>query len=549
MNKTPPESKLRLQRKGSDGAVKRYKVSNTSLPGVGVIESGTSSLPHGLPKGIVKAGSPGGTPEAMRKSLKNIASSDRESSTGSTQSIDIEVGAGKNHLNQLKSSTSVGSLRKPGSGFGFGVRTPSHTPQATPTMERSQISHSLDAPSDDQSAGTKALEQTNHVGVERKSTFSGGACSKLGRFVGRGNSNSSHITHPSQPTVTPHNSQPSVTPHNSQPTSTENPQLSDSMSSLESSDIKILESAEVGSQGSEIIPDTEPLKPGLELPDSLAVSSGIISPPAGFKSLVKDSSSDGEHAARYGPRISPEGMSHEEATSPRNVSRDVTKEPSELVEDLNRKNQEMTEVSEPVVVSDEPKMETRTAIVYSDAKKKALANKLGFSQPETGQSETLESPQLLQKRDQSSLTSEVTATSIHIRKPSEEDSTETSEDTTHVSRFKKSAFSSSPSKQRARSVSPKASRRIRLMPGHTFVPVKFGQAPFEIGRSGSSDDMINNMSSRSPLKSSLRTGGRKSSSSSVESNSSSPARIKVTISPRSSQVCLSCTSRKSACGV
>jgi len=77
---------------------------------------------------------------------------------------------------------------------------------------------------------------------------------------------------------------------------------------------------------------------------------------------------------RFGRRISPEGMSHDDATSPR----DLSQEKSELNE-LNRKNEDL-------------KINSNSTKSSSNKRTKKL------SQPETGQTESsLESPQLQQK--------------------------------------------------------------------------------------------------------------------------------------------------------
>ena len=527
----------------------------TSLPGAGDIEPGSSSsLPRHLPRGVTKNGSGLSTPEAQRKHpAMDKHSSEQELASGSDNSASSaanEGGTVRSPPTQGGVGSSlkkpIGGLRKPGGGFGFGVRTPNLTSgsQATPTTtdERGVA----DRASLSQSGGAKEISSTKHEGdteqksgsqtaVARSATFSGAGGSKLSRFAGRSKLIPNHTPLTSQ--STPHPSQ--HTPHLSQPNNTEPPQPSGSTSSVDSSDIQIVNSEKIDSQSSKVI--DEHVKPDrLEIPNSQSSTSEIISPPAGFKSIVKD---DGTHP-RYGRRISPEGMSHEEATSPRDVTGDVTKESTENVEDLNRKNEEITEITEPVVVQDEQLTGGDPNIVAPNPGTKTgnatRTNKLGFNQPETGQSEALDSPHLLQKQGQrSTAKAELgSSMSILVRKPSDEDrrgfsQSEVSNPIARVSRFAELPRSTSQAKQRARSLSPKASHRIQPSRGHTFVPVHHEPATVF----GSSEDVIPTGGGPSPLKSSMRNRGRKSSSSSVDSSSSSsPSRAKVTISPRSSQV-------------
>ena len=499
------ESKLRLQRKGSDGAVKKHRVVHTitNVPGVGVIEPGMSSHPH---TAHAKSGSGLLTPEAVRKQKTELESS--SGSEHSTVSGTNEGGAGKATPGLKKPS---GGLKKPGGGFGFGPRSPKQT-----TSSSEEVGVAQDNKLANGGPEVKSPTPQKAANVERKSSFS-----KLSRFAAQ--SKLSHTPRASHPTQASHPSQASHTSHPAH-ASHLTQQPGGSNSSLDSTDIKLAVSAKLDSESTKVTTEQEELvKPAkLEIPETQSSAhsstSELVSPPAEFKLTTNDETEESSTHPRFGRRISPEGMSHDDATSPRDLG-DVTKETAaEEVKGLNRKNEELSETTliKEVGVASTTGATTRT-------KKQ--------SQPETGQTE---SPMLSQKQGQSS--------PLPVGgnpPPAVADDNRGLSQSERKSRVGEQELLRSPShnKQRARSLSPKMSRRI--IP--TRVPVNFNNSgsAFEADRSGSSEDVVHSKG-RSPLKSSLRGAGSKrhpSTSSSDSASSSSPSRVKVVISPRSSQVC------------
>lgn len=465
------ESKLRLTRNGSDGATKRHKISPsiTNVPGVGVIEAGTHSS-HTPTKNRLP------TPEMNRKQRTELdLSSSSEHTTTEGRS-----------LPGLKKPS--GGLRKPSGGFGFGGK------QTTPTSNDATPPNDGTAPSEGASAKRTAT-------VEKKPSFS-----KLSRFGVQ-----NKLTPPT------HSSHPSHITHITQA-------AGGSTSSLDSTDIKLAVSSKLDSET--LKGNSEPEKPAqLEIPESTQSStqsstSDLVSPPPGteFKLITNNETKDSH--PRYGRRISPEGMSHEEATSPH----DITTSTKETSEDLNRKNKEKSD-SELIekTVQDDTKMSN------SKASKK-------LSLPETGQSESLESPLLAQKQGQRSI-----PPVKHSVPPTKNEDRGFTQSEVRTGRQEEMTSITS-KQQRARSLSPKSSHRIIQS---SRIAVNFdgsNSSVFDANRSGSSED-IQRVNERSPLKSSLRGGvtrgvvnKRTSSSSSGDSASSSPSRPKVVISPRSSQV-------------
>ncbi len=475
------ESKLRLTRKGSDGAVKRHKVTQsiTSVPGVGVIETGTrphitTTTTSGLP-----------TPElAHKKATELESSSDSQNSiTSSSEVVRAPLGLKRPGGTGLKKPSS--GIEKPSNGFSGSMVKP-HPPPTT----------NGEAGSDNSIVSIEGAPKKVAT-VEKKPSFS-----KLTRF---GVPNK--LTRPSQNTQTTPTTQatPTVqaTPTSQAtptPQTTPTPQApGDSNSSLDStqSDIKIASSTKIDAENT-----TE--------------SEKLTSSRLQFKMAPKKETKDSH--PRYGRRISPEGMSHDESTA---STHDLKNPSNEFSDDLNRKNEEMTEKSDSE--RNAKKVDTKTV------KKLSL--------PETGQSESLESPLLTQK--QASHAPSITMTTSHApnntmatsHAPSEADNRGLTQSETNETRISRLEEPSSSAKQRARSLSPKSSNRIVPL----RVAVNFdgsNSSVFDSTRSESSEDLPSG-NGRSPLKSSLRGPKRTSSSSSGES---SPARPKVVISPRSSQV-------------
>ncbi len=428
---------------------------------MGVIET-TTHTP-------TKTGLP--TPEMNRKQRTELdLSSSNEQSSPSTSSPGLKKPSG--------------GLRKPtaGGGFGFGAK------QATPTSNETTPTSDVTTPSDGAAAKRTAT-------VEKKPSFS-----KLSRFGVQNKlippSQASHLTHSSHITQA----------------------AGGSNSSIDSTDIKLAVSSKLDAETSNV--NSEPEKPAqLEIPESTQSStqsstSDLVSPPPGsdFKLIANNETKDSH--PRYGRRISPEGMSHEEATSPH----DITNSANETSENLNRKNKEK---------SDPELIENTVKVIDANVANSKASKKLSL--PETGQSESLESPLLTQKQGRRSIPS--------VKQPLPPTKNENrgftqSEATTRTGRQEETT-SMTFKQQRARSLSPKSSHRI--IPS-SRIAVNFDGTNFD--RSGSSEH-LQRLNERSPLKSSLRGGvvsKRTSSSSSGDSTSSSPSRPKVVISPRSSQV-------------
>ena len=533
-------SKLKLQRKASDGAVKRHLVvpstSKSSIPGH-AIQSGTSSLPRHLPKGSLSPRQPGkgmGFPhEDQESKTAEVSTSNSEGkperklerkpdektggkSEGAKQAPPAKD-AGGEKSGPLKAEGSgfglkkpSGGLKKPGASLLSGVRTPnlpSSGPQSSSTTSSQGEPERGHTPQGEEgvaggspSTGKKLMQpKASTGGMKQPSTLE----SRLKRAT---SPSAKHKLHRIDPAGTGHApSRPS--PSESKDSHTllngggaVEAGLNSSSSSLDSE----LHGGTPTSQGGVLgqpalaektvapksVEKAEPEKP-LEKPPAVNKDSGdVVAPPTDVKTTptdVKEESGKEGHL-RFGRRISPEGMSHEEISSPKGEA------PAE--EDKPRP-QTPPSKEDPLVSSGDTDSTTST-----EKELVAVGDGMGGD--------------------------------------------------SHQSRYQ-DAESAEPSLgrgQRARSLSPKSPNRL-LPKGMTRVRDLENGGP-GLTRTASSESTSSEGGSggtpslsRKPLKSSLRqkrggSGGpksRHSSSSSLEGIiSPSGPRPKVTISPRSSQV-------------
>lgn len=588
-----PDSQLKLQRKGSDGAVKKHRVNlgggggggHSPSAGHSPIESGSSSLPRSLPKGILSGGSGLPAPGIGAHHELSTKTTELESSGSSTTSHYSAEGGQPNKqqaaattnikkVPSLKKPNSTSALRAPSSGKSALIKPSESHIQVTPAAKEEERESSPSASTATNAAphpsklAAPLKKMTSASSLPMPSSISGSPLSKpkLSRLAGPA-STSKLLSLKQHPHVTSLSSSAVAT--------------SGSTSSLDSCNSDVikevgvspkLDAGEVGTKveseldkSSDISVEREldptPTRPppntlGINKDDSPSKEADILSPPAEFKSLEKATPPRGTR------RISPEGMSQEDSntrpdeTSPKS-SGDDAQSPmkqegsnlpvSESVE-RNLKNERESAGDSPSLViprsqeegeslpSDE-KSNKVTSPLASDSRHMMSGMKIGnepgsrmedqklkskgFSQPETGQP-AMDSPLLVQKR------------TADAKGPASLD-----DDTSQhrLSREIDLRSHDHGSKPRARSLSPKSSHRVDMSTsGHAYLPPHM--IPHAHGmdfmRTASNDLMGG---ARKPLKSSLRhsnssTGmGRNSSSSSLEG-----IKGKVTISPRSSQV-------------
>ena len=398
---------------------------------------------------------------------------------------------------------------------------------------------------------------------------------------------------------------------------------SSSLESFASSDIKLADSSSIDeaavSLSAKAILDSKYTTPeknilppsSLEISQSAASStSDLLSPPSGFKedlsaagsrdsldkshdSLVEshDKEASQDHL-RYGRRISPEGMSHEEVKDSEDSSKkavernfkneqemEKSKERNMIIGDLDSHSKPRSDDTPTSTAStgdsdshsntengnqtgkDEPEAlvppSAATATSQNVSSKSDIST--AISQPETGQRYTMEN--MAQFKKPISVTEPVEdggkggKSSIVTSPPppptKAEDSHERSRlietypQGSHSSRIAQT--STDKPKLRARSLSPQRMHRVkpktRVHVAQTQAPTRgllgSKRAELDLARTASNDSTKSeNLSVKKPLKSSLRNSSlnpksRNSSSSSLESGKCLP---KVTISPRSSQL-------------
>ena len=574
-----PDSQLKLQRKGSDGAVKKHRVNLGGGPspssGSSPIESGSSSLPRNLPKGILSGGSglPAPSTHHHEPSSKTMELESSGSSTASHHSAE-----GRQANKQTAAASNIKktpSLKKPSSVSG--LRAPSSAKSA------------LTKPSESQHSTTAAKEEENEPSPTTSTTSTTIAPpSKLAAPLKKMTSASSL---PIPPTGSPL-SKPKLS-RLAGPASTsklsslkQHPQVASvssakatggSTSSLDSCNSDVIKvgvspkidqeevSTKVDKSSDVSVERESDPTPSRPPPNTLGITkdefpskeSDILSPPAEFKSLEKTTPPRGTR------RISPEGMSQEDSnnrqgeTLPKSpgddvqspVKQDGSNLPvSESVE-RNLKNERESAGDSPSLViprtqeegenlpSDDKSKVTSPLVsdsrhlmsgmkIGSEAGSRMEDQKLkskGFSQPETGQP-AMDSPLLVQK----------SSADIKGSAPLDEDTTQH-----RLSREMDQRSHDHGSKPRARSLSPKSSHRVGVSSiGPAYLPLHMipHTQGLDLSRTASNDITGG---ARKPLKSSLRHSnssagvGRNMSSSSLEGMH---GRGKVTISPRSSQV-------------
>lgn len=528
--------RLKLQRKASDGAIKRHLVApSTSKMAVQSdgIQSGTASLPRHLPKGSLSPRLPG-KGGAINQEGKTVA--ETASSTASTEGKTEGKTEGRKHTSSpvkdagaeksaplkaegagfgLKRPSGAG-LKKPGASLLSGVRTPnlpssgpksSSTTQGEPTgAERNHTPSGEEgvAAGGSPSAGKKLMQPKTSTGgmmTKQPSTLesrlkraaSPSAKHKLHRIAPASTGHAPSIPKPSSETKTGH------TLLLSGGVAAVEPGLCSSSSSLDSEvqggapevpSGKVAErpapvegkSAPESEEKTAEVAKTVPaeLDVGKELGD-------VVAPPTEEKTTPTDlkEESGKEGHLRFGRRISPEGMSHEEISSPKGEM------PAEEIKP--HPSTPPTKVEDHLTSSGDADSTTST-----EKEKDLVAKGDGVG----GDS--------------------------------------------HLSRYQdaESAVMSPSKTQRARSLSPKSPSRL-LPKGMARVRDLEGGAGLtrttssestssEGGGAGGAPSL-----SRKPLKSSMRQKrNRHSSSSSLEGviSPSGPRPTKVTISPRSSQV-------------
>ena len=548
------DSRLRLQRKGSDGPTRRHRVNTIGAVG---IESGTDSLPRNLPKGVLSSGlvppshrKPGATPEPRAKDFESAGDfSDRVQVKGDGVLVKERRG-GSEEPGKVAEEEKRG-LKMP-TKFSAGVRTPNlpSGPQASLVGEERS-----EPPPSSSSVPTSKLRKMSerkipapHANMQRSAIpgSGGGTPSMKHRDTRTTSSNSS-------------------------------------LESCTSGEIKLTNSANLDrnvqllekSANKASLPEAVQRK--VDVPFSLQLSSEgsrqdqhggvvegkILSPPLAFKSLEKASETSPKgDVSRYSRRISPEGMSHGDDSSPveENQSGDKTAE-------NNLKNeQEIEREKKPMVISErlnsdsEPVTQKKTEISDSGVKAASevsspTANEAEngsnggsggvppsqlpaashASQPETGQpySEGMAqlSPPVVQKR----LPQLQPHAQTQIRHHSEDSEEErgTKSDVHHNRSSRVEEIMKSPAK-RARSLSPKSSHRINLRSPMNSLERK--QLGMKLDRTASNDITRHENRVSSPSRKSCLRNSNKSPSSSSSSLEGGRSASKVTISPRSSQL-------------
>lgn len=558
-----PDSQLRLHRKGSDGAVKKHRVNGGGLSSTATassqVESGTSSLPRNLPKGILTSGS-GLTPptshlEHKAKELETSGSHGVPLPDSETTKLAASA-ANVKKSPSLKKATSVSSgLRMPSGKSG--LTRPAESLASAPVKEGGESEPT--APHTTSSVASKlAGPMKKMTSASSLPASSGGSLlskPKASRLAGPASTSKllSMKQHPQVASL----SAAMTTGSTSSLDSCNSDIIKVGTSEKIDEEIAKVESESDKSSGVNVEQElgTSPCRLP---PTSLAIDkeaspskeAEILSPPAEFKTVDKTPS------LRDTRRISPEGMSQEDSnnrpteTPPKAPGDDeqaldkqdvVSSNISESVE-KNLKNERQSVGDSSLVIRQEgenmPSGVDKISVMpssMSDSKHGSMkiGNEIGsrtemkskgFSQPETGQP-AMDSPLLIQKSS-----SDVKASPY-----------ESGDDATPHRASRDLDQKPHEHKPRARSLSPKTTHRVGTVSiGPAYLPAHMVPLtqPHDFSRSASND--ITGGRDRKPLKSSLRHSNssagvtRNSSSSSLEGNPSGKG--KVTISPRSSQV-------------
>ena len=323
------ERRLRLQRKGSDGAVKRHAVqplSAKSLLSGPSIQSGTASLPRHLPKGILQ----------QQQQQQHSGAAELSSSSEYEEKKPATISEHKEHRSLLKgegpaSRKLSAGLKKPGASLLPGVRTPN-----MPSGPHTATSSSDDK---DRAPSTESSPLLSRKLMAPKAAGAGGKT-----LEGR-------LKRPTSPSSRLKLHKVSVTSAEPAPESKvgvasslprRETELCSSNSSLESCEVQ-----RILSKDQQPCPTPPPQQPPTE--DTTGQSSGqsagnVGVEQGGIKSSGAESASHDEAESlreksemmedvgkashlQFGRRISPEGMSHEEVTSPRAEEKDTATSP------------------------------------------------------------------------------------------------------------------------------------------------------------------------------------------------------------------------------
>lgn len=507
------EKQLRLQRKGSDGVLKRHQVApmgkSPSIPDH-VIQSGTSSLPRHMPKGMVTAKHV----ESAGSRRDELSSSGEK--TGLPSNMPREKTGLPSKVSAGKSEGFSSGLRKPGEGakkqgLALGVRTPnlpsSSGPQSSTTSNEGEerVTHSVGAGGDHaHSVGSpnmgKKLMQPKALGGQGRPSLE----SRLKRATSPSAKQKLHRITPSTGPPPAKPLEAGVGVARPLPQVVKTAEEHSSSSSLESEvqparqPSMVVAGETAGGLGdqhkkkqlgkSEDTPVVKSDSEGVEsemkpsdVSDAESVKQEVSLPnlgPLKEVGVAKDSH------LQYGRRISPEGMSHEEISSPKaESSKDRTTPPQ----------------SPSHAESCHTPIEDSSSSLATSTEKEEQTPPPGGEEGEERQSRYHGGEQL-----------------------------------SNV--------------QRARSLSPKSP--YRLMPKGMSRVRDLEGGVGSLTRTTSSDSTSSEgcgtpSLSRKPLKSSLRqkksgSKSRHSSSSSMEGSASTLRQVKVTISPRSSQVWVAC---------
>ena len=561
-----PDSQLKLHRKGSDGAVKKHRVNGGGLLSTATpsspVESGSSSLPRNLPKGILTSGTPPTSHlEQKAKELETSGSLGAPSPDSETTKPAASAGNAKKSSSLKKATSASSGLRMPSGKSGLtGLTRPAESLASAPVKEGGE--------SEVADAHTTSSATSKLAGPMKKMTsasslpapVSGSLLSKprSSRLAGPA-STSKLLSMKSHPQVASL-SATMATGSTSSLDSCNSDIIKVGMSEKIDEEIAKVEAESDKSSDVNVEQNLDTAPPSRLPPTSLKIDNNaspskeadILSPPAEFKIADKTPS------LRDTRRISPEGMSQEDSNNrptetPPKTPGDDTQSPakqdvvssniSESVE-RNLKNERQSAGDSSSLVIGQggenlPSTDDKIGVTpssVSDSKHEIMkiGNEIGsrtepkskgFSQPETGQP-AMDSPLLIQKSSLDMKTSpEQSGDDGTPRRASRDLDQKPHEH----------------GKPRARSLSPKTTHRVGTVSiGHTYLPahmVPLTQT-HDFSRSASND--ITGGRDRKPLKSSLRHSNssagvaRNSSSSSLEGNP--PGKGKVTISPRSSQV-------------
>ena len=541
-----PDSQLKLQRKGSDGAVKKHRVNLATLgpSATSPVESGTSSLPRNLPKGILSGGSSITAPSNHHEASELESSG---SSSSSHQSADTAPVAKQTNLKKAP------SLKKPASTSG--LRSPLSHPVKSSMSKVPESQHVAPSKEEDRGPSPAAPATTSKLsgplkkmpsasGLPTPLTNSPLAKPKVRRIAGPASTSK-------LPSIKQHPQVASLSSSGSM--------AADSLESLNSDIINVATSQKIDGEIAEV--ESESTKssdvaveresdhtPSKPVPKSLGIAKEgspsneptILSPPAEFKIVGKTSHRDSR-------RISPEGMSQEDnsSTPNENLTKSTDEDTCSESVEKNLKNERDSAGGSPSLVIPRSQeggetlpTDDKTRVPsspVSDSKHLSSGMKIGketgkrikdqelkskgFSQPETGQP-AMDSPLLTQK------------SASDVKEPA-------TDDVPHRTSRDVDQRSHEHGKPRARSLSPKASHRVGVVkadPSHVPTHLALQMHGLDFSRTAS-NDVTGGV--RKPLKSSLRHSnssagvGRNPSSSSLEGT---PGKGKVTISPRSSQV-------------